>query len=64
MTVLDVRDLVVEYRAEGVIRAVDGVSFNVPQGKTVAVVGESGSGKSTVSQAVMGLLPSVARIAS
>ncbi|MEM9223636.1 MAG: ABC transporter ATP-binding protein [Pseudomonadota bacterium] len=63
MNVLDVRDLVVEYRAEGVVRAVDGVSFRVPKGKTVAVVGESGSGKSTVSQAVMGLLPAAAHVA-
>ncbi|MBJ3774747.1 ABC transporter ATP-binding protein [Acuticoccus mangrovi] len=64
MNVIDMRDLVVEYHADGVIRAVDGVSLAVPCGKTVAVVGESGSGKSTVSQAVMGLLPSAARIAS
>jgi len=63
MTVLDVENLVVEYRSEGVTRAVDGVSFRVPAGKTVAVVGESGSGKSTISQAVMGLLPPAARIA-
>ncbi len=63
MTVLDVRDLVVEYHADGVVRAVDGVSFSIAEGKTLAVVGEFGSGKSTISQAVMGLLPSAARIA-
>jgi peptide/nickel transport system ATP-binding protein len=62
MTVLDIRDLVVEYRADGVTRAVDGVSLTVPAGKTVAVVGESGSGKSTISQAVMGLLPPSASV--
>jgi peptide/nickel transport system ATP-binding protein len=62
--VLRVRDLAVEFEApEGVIRAVDGVSFTVPQGKTVALVGESGSGKSVVSQTIMRLLPRNARIA-
>ena len=40
----------------------DGVSFRVPHGKTVALVGESGSGKSVISQSVMGILPSAARI--
>ncbi len=62
--VLRVRDLAVEFRvAEGLIRAVDGVSFTVPQGKTVALVGESGSGKSVVSQTIMRILPKVANIA-
>ncbi|MEM0908241.1 MAG: ABC transporter ATP-binding protein [Pseudomonadota bacterium] len=63
MHVLDVENLVVEYHADGVTRAVDGVSFSIPKGKTVAVVGESGSGKSTISQAVMGLLSQSAKIA-
>ncbi len=63
MNVVSVENLVVEYRSEGVTRAVDGISFDVPQGKTVAVVGESGSGKSTISQAVMGLLPEAANVA-
>ena len=40
----------------GVVRAVDGVSFCVPAGKTVAVVGESGCGKSVTSLSLMGLL--------
>ena len=40
----------------GVVRAVDGVSFSVPAGKTVAVVGESGCGKSVTSLSLMGLL--------
>ncbi|WP_428247591.1 dipeptide ABC transporter ATP-binding protein [Ferrovibrio sp.] len=63
--VIDVRDLRVHFRvAEGVIKAVDGVSFRVPQGKTVALVGESGSGKSVVSQAIMGILPRAADITS
>ena len=61
--ILQVRDLVVEFRAaEGLIRAVDGVSFAVPEGKTVALVGESGSGKSVVSQTIMQILPNTANI--
>ena len=63
--VLRVRDLAVEFQAaEGTIRAVDGVSFTVPQGKTVALVGESGSGKTVVSQTIMRILPKSARITS
>ena len=63
--VLRVRDLAVEFQAaEGTIRAVDGVSFTVPQGKTVALVGESGSGKTVVSQTVMRILPKSARVTS
>ena len=41
---------------QGVVKAVNGVSFNVPQGKTVGVVGESGCGKSVTSMSVMQLL--------
>ncbi len=55
---LRVRDLFVEFHLDGgVIRAVKGISFRIPQGGTVALVGESGSGKSVVSQAIMGILP-------
>ncbi|MDA0260934.1 MAG: ABC transporter ATP-binding protein [Proteobacteria bacterium] len=62
--VLEVRDLRVHFHApEGFIKAVDGVSFRVPEGKTIALVGESGSGKSVVSQCIMGILPRVGRIA-
>ncbi|MBT4691087.1 MAG: ABC transporter ATP-binding protein [Rhodospirillaceae bacterium] len=63
--VLRVRNLAVEFQAaEGQIKAVDGVSFTVPQGKTVALVGESGSGKSVVSQTIMRILPTTAKITS
>ena len=62
--VLEVSDLRVEFslHGQGALRAVDGVSFRVPHGKTVALVGESGSGKSVISQSVLGILPAVARI--
>ncbi len=60
--VLSVRDLAIEFQApEGVIRAVDGVSFDVPAGRTVALVGESGSGKTVISQTIMNILPRSAR---
>ncbi len=55
---LTVRSLAVSFAvAGGMVDAVRGVSFRVPQGGTVAIVGESGSGKSVVSQAIMGILP-------
>jgi peptide/nickel transport system ATP-binding protein len=60
--ILDVRDLVIEFRTErGLLRAVDGVSFQVAAGRTLAVVGESGCGKSVTALAIMGLLPPAAR---
>ena len=62
---LTVRDLKVSIDVDaGVIKAVDGVSFRIPQGGTVALVGESGSGKSVVAQSIMGILPRIARIDS
>ncbi|MFI5695732.1 ABC transporter ATP-binding protein [Kribbella sp. NPDC051586] len=55
---LSVRDLRVEFSTSGgVVTAVDGASFDVGPGETVALLGESGSGKSVTAQAVMGIVP-------
>ncbi|HIW64241.1 MAG TPA: ABC transporter ATP-binding protein [Candidatus Stackebrandtia excrementipullorum] len=55
--VLEVDDLRVEFRTgEGVAHVINGVSFSLEAGETLAVLGESGSGKSVSAQAVMGIL--------
>ncbi|MFE1602554.1 ABC transporter ATP-binding protein [Methylobacterium sp. ID0610] len=60
---LSIRDLTVDFSADtGAFRAVDGLSLDVPAGRTVALVGESGSGKSVTAQAILRILPKAARI--
>ena len=62
-TVLDLRDLCVRFRQDGrIIDAVNGVSFSVGRGETVALVGESGSGKSVTALATVSLLPDSAMV--
>ncbi|WP_327258807.1 ABC transporter ATP-binding protein [Streptomyces sp. NBC_01240] len=56
---LEVRDLHVEFKVrDTVTKAVNGVSYSVNAGETLAVLGESGSGKSVTAQAIMGILDS------
>ncbi|MFC0410500.1 ABC transporter ATP-binding protein [Roseomonas elaeocarpi] len=60
---MEVIDLALTFRTErGPLRVLDGVSFSLQPGRTVALVGESGCGKSVTSLAVMGLLPPSATV--
>lgn len=55
---LEVKNLSIEFRTyNSVVKAINGMSFNVPVGKTVALVGETGAGKTTTALAVLGLVP-------
>ena len=61
--ILEVRDLRTSFFTDdGEVKAVDGVSFVVPKGKTIGIVGESGSGKSITSLSILRLLASSGKI--
>ena len=55
---IEIKDLSVRFRTdEGLVQAVNGISYNIPMGKTMGLVGESGCGKSVSSNAIMRILP-------
>ena len=57
-TIVNVRDLCVHYETqEGVVEAVNGVSFDIKKGECLGLVGETGAGKTTIALSLMGLLP-------
>jgi peptide/nickel transport system ATP-binding protein len=58
MTILEVRDLATHFfTLDGVVRAVDGVSFALARGETLGIVGESGCGKSVTALSILRLIP-------
>lgn len=58
MPLLDVRDLAVHFHTRnGLVRAVDGISYSLEAGETLAIIGESGSGKSVACYSLLGLIP-------
>ena len=57
-SLLEIKNLKTQFQTQGrLIRAVDGVSYEIEEGETLAVVGESGCGKSVTALSVMGLIP-------
>jgi ABC-type dipeptide/oligopeptide/nickel transport system ATPase component len=61
--IISVRDLEVEFATQlGIIRPLNGVSFDVPRGKVLGIVGESGCGKSVTARSIMQIIEHPGRI--
>src|SRR5690554_3853939 len=57
-TILEIKNLKTYfYTDDGVVKAVDGVSFDLERGETLGIVGETGSGKSVTALSILGLIP-------
>ncbi|MDY3918439.1 MAG: ABC transporter ATP-binding protein, partial [Candidatus Limivivens sp.] len=55
---LEVKDLVIHYETDdGIVEALNGVSIQIPEGKTLGLVGETGAGKTTLAKGIMRLIP-------
>lgn len=56
--ILDIQDIVIHYETDdGIVKAINGVSLSLDEGKTLGLVGETGAGKTTLAKGIMGLLP-------
>lgn len=63
-TLLEVKDLRVQFQVrEGIVQAVDGLTFDIKRGQTLGVIGESGCGKSVTARAILQMIPRPGKIA-